>query len=70
MEYTILITKLLQKLAMSLSHTFSKTRLISIESQTKKIVVVVVVVIGIVVVVVHVVVIPVVDPRNTPLKFG
>ena len=46
-----------------------KTRLISIESQPKKIVVVVVVVIGAVVVVV-VVVIPVVDPRNIPLKFG
>ena len=48
------------------------TRLISIESQPKKIVVVVVVVIGGVVVVVHVVVvvIPVVDPRNIPLKFG
>ena len=44
----------------------SKNRLISIESQLKKIVVVVVVVIGVVVVVVHVVVvvIPVVDPRN------
>ena len=49
-----------------------KTRLISIESQPKKIVVVVVVVIGVVVVVVHVVivVIPVVDPRNLPLKLG
>ena len=47
------------------------TRLISIESQSKKIVVVAVVVIGGVVVVVHVVVvIPVVDPRNIPLKFG
>ena len=48
------------------------TRLISIESQPKKIVVVVVVLIGVVVVVVHVVVvvIPVVDPRNTLLKFG
>ena len=47
----------------------SKTRLISIESQPKKIVVVVV--IGVVVVVVHVVVvIPVVDTRNIPLKFG
>ena len=46
------------------------TRLISIESQPKKIVVVVI--IGVVVVVVHlvVVVIPVVDPRNLPLKFG
>ena len=43
------------------------TRLISIESQPKKIVVVVVVVIGVVGVVVHVVV---VDPRNIPLKFG
>ena len=42
-----------------------KTRLISIESQPKKIAVVVV--IGVVVVVVHVVV---VDPRNIPLKFG
>ena len=56
-----------------------RTRLISIESQPKTIVVVVVVVIGFVVVVVHVVVvvvhvvvvvIPVVDPRNIPLKFG
>ena len=47
-----------------------KTRLISIESQPKKIVVVVVigsVVVGIQVVVV---VIPVVDPRNIPLMFG
>ena len=44
----------------------NKTRLISIESQPKKIVVVVVVVIGVaVVVVVHVVV-----DRNLPLKFG
>ena len=53
------------------SHSFMfSTRLISIESQPKKIVVVVVVVIGVVVVVVHVVVvvIPVVDPRNLPLK--
>ena len=48
-------------------HLWSKTRLISIESQPKKIVVVVV--IGVVVHVV-VVVIPVVDPRNIPLKFG
>ena len=49
-----------------------KTRLISIESQPKKIVVVVVVVIGVVAVAVHVVVvvIPVVDTRNIPLKFG
>ena len=49
-----------------------ETRLISIESKPKKIVVVIVVVIGVVVVVVHVVavVIPVVDPRNIPLKFG
>ena len=45
----------------------NKTRLISIESQPKKIVVVAVVVIGVVaVVVVHVVVI---DPRKLPLKF-
>ena len=45
-----------------------KTRLISIEWQPKKIVVLVVVVIGVVVVLVHVVVvvIPVVDPRNIP----
>ena len=50
----------------------SKTRLISIESQPKKIVVVVVVVIGVVVDVIHVfvVVIHVVDPRNIHLKFG
>ena len=49
-------------------NTKNKTRLISIESQPKKIVVVVV----IVVVFVHVVVvvIPVVDPRNIPLKFS
>ena len=49
------------------------TRLISIESQPKKIVVVVVVIIGVfVVVVVHVVVvvIPVVEPRILPLKFS
>ena len=46
---------------------FKDTRLISIESQPKKITVVVVVVIGVVVVVVHVVV---VDPRNLPSKFG
>ena len=47
------------------------TRLISIESQPKKIVVVVVVVIGVIVVVhVVVVVIPVFDPRNISLKFG
>ena len=49
-----------------------KTRLISIESHPKKIVVVVVVVIGVVDVVIYVVVvvIHVVDPRNIPLKFG
>ena len=48
-----------------------KTRLISIESQPKKIVVVVVVVIGVIhIVVVVIPVIPVVDPRNIPLKFG
>ena len=54
-----------------MTETYS-TRLISIESQPKKIVVVAVVVIGVVVVVVHVVVdvIPGVDPRNMPLKFG
>ena len=55
-----------------MSNKSYKTRLISIESQPKKIVVVVVVIIGGVVVVVHVVivVIPVVDPRNLPLKLG
>ena len=49
-----------------------QTRLSSIESQPKKIVVVVVVVIGVVVAVVYVVivVIPVVAPRNIPLMFG
>ena len=54
-----------------MTETYS-TRLISIESQPKKIVVVVVVVIGVVVVGIHlvVVVIHVVDPRNIPLKFG
>ena len=53
-------------------YQYIHTRLISIESQPKKIVVVGVVVIGVVVVVVHVVVavIPAVDPRNIPLKFG
>ena len=51
------------------SQKIKETRLISIESQPKKIVVVVV--IGVVVVAhVVVVVIPVVDPRNIPLKFG
>ena len=44
------------------------TRLISIESQPKKIVVVVMVVFGVVVVHVVLVVIPVVDNRNIPLK--
>ena len=48
------------------------TRLISIESQPKKIVVVVVIGGVVVVVVVHevVVVIPAVDTRNIPLNFG
>ena len=58
-----------------LQRCYFVTRLISIESQPKKIVVVVEVVIGVVVVVVHVVVvavhvvvvvIPVDDPRNIP----
>ena len=44
------------------------TRLISIESQPKKIVVVVVVGVGVVVVHVVAVVIPVVDTRNIPNK--
>ena len=50
----------------------TETRLISIESQPEKIVVVVVVVISFVIVEVHLVVafIPVVDPRNIPLKLG
>ena len=47
-----------------------QTRLISIESQPKKIVVVFMVVIGVVVIHVVLVVIHVVDPRNKPLKFG
>ena len=52
-------------------HLLVQTRLISIESQPKKIVVVVVVVIGVAVVVhVIVVVIPVVDTSNIPFKFG
>ena len=46
----------------------NRTRLISIESQPKKIVVVVVVVIGVGVVHVVAVVIPVVDTRNIPNK--
>ena len=56
----------------SWKHFIIYTRLISIESQPKKIVVVVVGVIGVVVVVVHVVVavIPVVDPRNLALQLG
>ena len=52
-----------------LLHFNDVTRLISIESQPKKIVVVVVIVIGGVVVVHVVVLIPVVDTRNIPLKF-
>ena len=55
----------------TIMYIINQTRLISIESQPKKIVVVVVVVIGVVVVVhVVVVVIPVVDTRTIPLKFG
>ena len=63
---------LLQKKLVSRNSSITKTRLISIESQPKKIVVVVVVVIGAAVGLVHVVVvvIPVFDPRNIPLKFG
>ena len=49
----------------------NKTRLVSIESQPKKIDVVVVVVIDVIIVVhIVVVVIPVVDTRNIHLKFG
>ena len=57
---------------LAICHCKRSTRLISIESQPKKIVVVVVVFISFVVVVIHVVVvvIHVVDPRNIPLKFG
>ena len=46
------------------------TRLISIESQPKKIVVVVIIGVAVVGVHVVVVVIPVVDPRNIPIKIG
>ena len=55
----------------NLVQKLGQTRLISIESQPKKIVIVVVIVIGAVVVSVNVVVviIPVVDTRNIPLKF-
>ena len=54
-----------------LTQILFKTRLISIESQPKKIVVVVGVFIGVAVVIhVFVVVIYAVDPRNIPLKFG
>ena len=58
------------KLLQNKISTHIYTRLISIESQPKKIVVVVVVDIGVNVVVVHVVavVIPVVDTRNIPNK--
>ena len=66
--------KKLKKLILdsSTKKNYQSTRLISIESQPKKIVLGVVVVIGVVVVVVQVVVvvIPVVDPRNIPLMFG
>ena len=65
------ITPYIPQFKISGRHYIEKTRLISIESQPKKIVIVVVVVIG-VIIVVHIVVffIPVVDPRNIPLKFG
>ena len=59
----------LEQTSITLKLKIQKTRLISIESQPKKIVVVVVIVIGIVVVVVHVVVV-VVYLRNLTLKFG
>ena len=62
------LTLTLAQLLFFLFWNFEITRLISIETQPKKIVVVVVVVIGAVFVVV-VFVIPVVDPRNMPLKF-
>jgi len=52
----------------SLQPKIEKTRLISIESQPKKIVVVVVIGVGLVVVHVVAVVIPVVDTRNIPNK--
>ena len=54
------------------SNIYFPTRLISIETQPKKLVVVVVVVIGVVVVVIHVVVVVmvVVDATNLTLKFS
>ena len=61
---------LLQKKLVSRNSSITKTRLISIESQPKKIVVVVVIGAAVGLVHVVVVVIPVVDPRNTLLKFG
>ena len=54
----------------NLVQKLGQTRLILIESQPKKIVIVVVIGVVVVVVYVVVVVIPVVDPRNIPLKFG
>ena len=66
----LLFTDIILFKPMYLLLIFDSTRLISIESQPKKIVVMVVVVIGVGVVVVHVVavVIPVVDTRNIPNK--
>ena len=61
---------LLEKKLVSRNCSLTKTRLISIESQPKKIVVVVVIGAAVGFVHVVVVVIPVVDPRNIPLKFG
>ena len=65
-EGALVVKRALVKLLYSF---LTKTRLISIESQPKKIVVVVVVANGVVVVVVHVIVVVifVVDPRNLPL---
>ena len=72
MQKVRILSGFCKKWKSGLKQVNEETRLISIESQPKKIVVVVVIVIGVVVVVVHVVVIviPVVDPRNIPLKFG
>ena len=62
----------MKKRKIFIEQEYKYTRLISIESQPKKIVVVVVICGVVVVVVVHevVVVIPAVDTRNIPLNFG
>ena len=71
LQYTTKYPYLVENITHFFNPTKISTRLISIESQPKKIVVVVVVVIG-VIIVVHIVfvVLPVVDPRNQLLKLG